>query len=335
MKAIWYLFVLIMGVGILVRFILENNHSKLKKDIFSDSEAGDTIIERNNGMKEEHVIYSEAWGKKNPDYVIINNEKISVGDKVWREEIGNMEVFIIEDCGNTIKLILKLEDNAIPSEIGRKFVHPLHTNWFKGNVPGLYHEIRVPYTDKKLENLVIGRFYKISQGGETMREIKEGDVGSIKIEGKTGKGYEVLKETTDRPYLFNCKLVDEKEKQFTKSDLKAGDMVELRNGEIYIFMKDAKRNQYDNPTDIFMGVNSYRCIPFSHYNDNLLNSKEGKSYDIMKMSDGFYIPNIHLAYPLDTFKTPDWVWEREETEEMTLEEVCQELGRDIKIVKEH
>lgn len=162
MKTIWYLFVFIVGVGILVRFILENNHSKPKKDIFSGGEAGDTIIERNNGMKEEHVIYSEAWGKKNPDYVIINNEKISVGDKVWREEIGNMEVFIIEDCGNTIRLILKLEDNAIPSEIGRKFVHPLHTNWFKGNVPGLYHEIRVPYTDKKLENLVIGRFYKIS-----------------------------------------------------------------------------------------------------------------------------------------------------------------------------
>lgn len=302
MKAIWYLFVLIMGVGILVRFILENNHSKLKKDIFSDSEAGDAIIERNNGMKEEHVIYSEAWGKKNPDYVIINNEKISVGDKVWREEIGNMEVFIIEDCGNTIRLILKLEDNAIPSEIGRKFVHPLHTNWFKGNVPGLYHEIRVPYTDKKLENLVIGRFYKISQGGETMGEIN---------------------------------LVNEKEKQFKKSDLKSGDIVELRNGDRYILIKNARHNQYDNPTDIFMGVNSYRCIPFSHYNDNLLNSKEGKSYDIMKMSDGFYIPNIHLAYPLDTFKTPDWVWEREETEEMTLEEVCKELGRDIKIVKEH
>lgn len=160
-------------------------------------------------------------------------------------------------------------------------------------------------------------------------------VEDIRIEKKTGKSYAILKETTDRPYLFNCKLVNEKEKQFTKSDLKSGDMVELRNGQIYIFIKDAKRNQYDNPTDIFMGVNSYRCIPFSHYNDNLLNSKEGKSYDIMKMSDGFYISNIFRAYPSDTFKTPDWVWEREETEEMTLEEVCKELGRDIKIVKEH
>ena len=266
MKAIWYLFVLIMGVGILVRFILENNHSKPKKDIFSGGEAGDVIIERSNGMKET-----------------ITKVRMKVQGE-W-VEMPNVEG------------VLQTDENGC----------------------------------------IIGSYIRKKKNKEEkdMREIKEGDVGCIKIEGKTGKGYEVLKETTDRPYLFNCKLVDEKEKQFTKSDLKAGDMVELRNGEIYIFMKDAKRNQYDNPTDIFMGVNSYRCIPFSHYNDNLLNSKEGKSYDIMKMSDGFYIPNIHLAYPLDTFKTPDWVWEREETEEMTLEEVCQELGRDIKIVKEH
>ena len=302
MKAIWYLFVLIVGVGILVRFILENNHSKPKKDIFSDSEAGDTIIERNNGMKEEHVIYSEAWGKKNPDYVIINNEKISVGDKVWREEIGNMEVFIIEDCGNTIRLILKLEDNAIPSEIGRKFVHPLHTNWFKGNVPGLYHEIRVPYTDKKLENLVIGRFYKISSGEETMGEIN---------------------------------LVDKKEKQFKKSDLKLGDIVELRNGDRYILIKNARHNQYDTPTDIFMSINKFGSMPLSWYSDSLLNSNGDKSYDIMKISDSFYIPNIFRTHPSGTLVVPDWAWEREETEEMTLEEVCKELGKDIKIVKEH
>ena len=302
MKTIGYLFVLIVGVGILVRFILENNHSKPKKDIFSDSEAGDTIIERNNGMKEEYVIYSEAWGRKNPDYVIINNEKISVGDKVWREEIGNMEVFIIEDCGNTIRLILKLEDNAIPSEVGREFVHPLHTNWFKGNVPGLYHEIRVPYTDKKLENLVIGGFYKISQGEETMGEIN---------------------------------LVDEKEKQFKKSDLKSGDIVELRNGDRYILIKNARHNQYDTPTDIFMNINKFGSMPLSWYNDSLLNSNGDKSYDIMKISDGFYIPNIFRTHPSGTLVVPDWTWEREETEEMTLGEVCKELGRDIKIVKEH
>lgn len=291
MKTIGYLFVLIVGVGILVRFILENNHSKPKKDIFSDSEAGDTIIERNNGMKEEYVIYSEAWGKKNPDYVIINNEKISVGDKVWREEIGNMEVFIIEDCGNTIRLILKLEDNAIPSEIGRKFVHPLHTNWFKGNVPGLYHEIRVPYTDKKLENLVIGRFYKISSGGETMGEIN---------------------------------LVNEKEKQFKKSDLKYGDIVELRNGERYLYVKNYKDLFTHEVYDSLVNLKGGTDMPISFYNDDLLyiTVKDGNK-DIMKILD-----------MSEFYKDIKWTLERSKTE-MTLEEVCQELGRDIKIVKEH
>lgn len=124
-------------------------------------------------------------------------------------------------------------------------------------------------------------------------------------------------------------------KQFTKSDLKSGDMVELRNGEVYIFIKEAKRNQYDNPTDIFIGINSYHCIPLNRYSDNLLNSRGEKSYDIMKISNGFYIKNIFRPYSSATLATPDWVLERKETEEMTLEEVCKELGRDIKIIKEH
>ena len=271
-----------------------NDVAKPKKDVFSGGEAGDIIIERSDGMKEEYVIYSEAWGKKNPDYVIINNEKISVGDKVWREEIGNMEVFIIEDCGNTIRLILKLEDNAIPSEIGRKFVHPLHTNWFKGNVPGLYHEIRVPYTDKKLENLVIGRFYKISQGGETMGEIN---------------------------------LVDEKEKQFTKSDLKNGDIVELRNGERYVYIeKYNDRFIYSTDSDeVIVNLKDGEYSRLGNYDDDLRYKSRGNcEYDIMKILD-----------MSEFYKKQKWTWEREKTEEMTLEEVCKELGKDIKIVKEH
>lgn len=174
---------------------------------------------------------------------------------------------------------------------------------------------------------------------EGVRKIdKDGHIIDSYIRKKENKEEKDMREIKKGDKVKIISDIDEdfdNEKQFTKSDLKAGDMVELRNGEIYIFIKDAKRKQYDNPTDIFMGVNSYRCIPFSHYNDNLLNSKEGKSYDIMKVSDGFYISNIFRAYPSDTFKTPDWVWEREKTEEMTLEEVCKELGRDIKIVKEH
>ena len=139
MKAIWYLFVLIMGVGILVRFILENNHSKLKKDMFSGGEAGDVIIERSNGMK----------------------EKIT-------------------------KVHMKVQGEWVEMP----------------NVEGVFQ------TDEN--GCIIGSYIRKKKNKEEkdMREIKEGDVGCIKIEGKTGKGYEVLKETTDRPYLFNCKLVD-------------------------------------------------------------------------------------------------------------------------------
>lgn len=83
------------------------------------------------------------------------------------------------------------------------------------------------------------------------------------------------------------------------------------------------------------GVDLISSIYLDAYSDNLLYLQGDKSYDIMKISDSFYIANIFRESPSKPLKTPDWIWEREETEEMTLEEVCQELGRNIKIVKEH
>lgn len=160
-------------------------------------------------------------------------------------------------------------------------------------------------------------------------------VEAIVIADDTGYECVSLAGTSYAPYLFNCKLVDENVRQFEKSDLKSGDIVELRNGDRYILIKNARHNKYDTSADIFMGINKFGSMPLSWYSDSLLNSNGDKSYDIMKISDGFYIPNIFCTHPSGTLVVPDWVWEREETEEMTLEEVCQELGRDIKIVKEH
>ena len=182
-----------------------------------------------------------------------------------------------------------------------------------------------------------------------MREIKKGDkvkiisdidenfdndriVGSIytvdciKNEGKTGKDYIVLKETTERPYIYNCKLVDEKEKQFTKSDLKYGDIVELRNGNRYVYVKNYfDLIGYDPKTyDAIVSLKNGHDIPISDYNNKLLYKKRGEcKYDIMKILDKNEI-----------CKNLKWTLERSKTE-MTLEEVCKELGRDIKIVKEH
>lgn len=234
-------------------------------------------------------------GRKNVEYVIINNEKIFVGDKVWREEIGNMRVFILQDCGNTIKMILKLEDDATPTSIGKKFLHPLCTHISQDNLPGLYHEIRVPYTDKKLENLAIGRFYKIKEDGKSMREIKN---------------------------LVN----EKKEKSFIKSDLKNGDIVELRNGERYVYIeKYINWNTYTlTPHEVIVSLENGINKLLDGYNDDLrYEDRDNCKYDIMKILD---MSELH--------KNPTWTLERSKTE-MTLEEVCKELGRDIKIVKEH
>ena len=181
---------------------------------------------------------------------------------------------------------------------------------------------------------------------KNMREIKKGDkvkiisdinenfhndriigniytVDCIKIEEKTRKSYVILKETTERPYIYNCKLVEEKEKQFKKSDLKNGDIVELRTGERYVYIeKYNDRFIYSTDSDeVIVNLKDGEYSRLANYDDDLRYKGRGKcEYDIMKILD------------MGELK---WTWEREKTEEMTLEEVCKELGKDIKIVKEH
>ena len=278
---IWFLFYLIISQ---IKY-----YSEPEKDIFSGGKAGDIIIERSDGMKEEikegYGIQGGLWAE-NPNIETVTG----------RDENNNVIYSYVREKKN------KEEKNMREIKIGDKVE--------------IVNDIDETFYNKR----VFGAIYTVED---------------IRIEKKTGKSYAILKETTDRPYLFNCKLVDEKEKQFKKSDLKSGDIVELRNGDRYILIKNARHNQYDTPTDVFMSINKFGSIPLSWYSDSLLNSNGDKSYDIMKISDSFYIPNIFRTHPSGTLVVPDWALEREKTEEMTLEEVCKELGRDIKIVKEH
>ena len=280
MKAIWYLFVLIMGVGILVRFILENNHSKLKKDMFSGGEAGDVIIERSNGMKEKitkvHMKVQGEWVEMpNVEGVLQTDENGCIIGSYIRKKKNKEEKDMREiKKGDKVKIISDIDENFDNDRI-------------------------------------VGNIYTVD---------------CIKIERETGKSYAILKETTERPYIYNCKLVDEKEKQFTKSDLKYGDIVELRNGNRYVYVKNYfDLIGYDPKTyDAIVSLKNGHDIPISDYNNKLLYKKRGEcKYDIMKILDKNEI-----------CKNLKWTLERSKTE-MTLEEVCQELGRDIKIVKEH
>lgn len=124
---------------------------------------------------------------------------------------------------------------------------------------------------------------------------------------------------------------------FTKKDLKEFDVVKLRNGEILIVMKNGlSKEGYGIFSPAHFGCYQY----FEDYNDDLTRI-EGKNQDDIvaikrydsnhsysHISDFFDNSSAKFTYP-----DYDWDWERKEVEEMTLEEVCKALGKEIKIVK--
>lgn len=108
-----------------------------------------------------------------------------------------------------------------------------------------------------------------------------------------------------------------------KSLLKDGMVVELRNGCKCIVIDDK-----------IMNINSHDYLDY--YDDNLISKLNLTHLDIMKIYKLIDASNLRCVlgegsghYNLKI------VWEREEPVEMTLEEVCKALGKDIKIVKEH
>lgn len=129
-----------------------------------------------------------------------------------------------------------------------------------------------------------------------------------------GRKFLILKDSSLRPFLDNCELV-RKRGELEAADLKNGDIVEFRNKKRYIKTKSC-----------FVNIETNELISASLYDNYLFCSafKDG-SHDVMKILDMSKV-----------YKNPKWSMEREErkVEEMTLEEVCKELGREIKIVRE-
>lgn len=138
---------------------------------------------------------------------------------------------------------------------------------------------------------------------------------------------------------FNCGLFGDKEdyinmhytilewsdfmgKEFTKDDLKTGDIVKRRNGETRIYIKEA---------DMFIG-SGVGDWEYGHAYTSDLSSVTALRYDIVKIIRPAVISDISF----DAFEKNlgRLVFEREETIEMTLEEVCKALGKNVKIVKE-
>ena len=268
---IWYVFSWIVEI---------NDVAKPKKNIFSGGEAGDVIIEKSDGIKEE---IKEGYGIQGGLWA----ENPYIETVTGRDENNNVIYSYVRERKN------KEEKNMREIKVGDK-IKIINTK----NEDFSYSS-------------VIGKIYIVE-------EIRE---NSCK------EKFATLKNSIYMPYLYNCELVDEKEKQFTKSDLKNGDIVELRNGERYVYIeKYNDRFIYSTDSDeVIVNLKDGEYSRLGNYDDNLRYKGRGNcEYDIMKILD-----------MSEFYKKTKWTWEREKTEEMTLEEVCKELGRDIKIVKEH
>lgn len=114
-------------------------------------------------------------------------------------------------------------------------------------------------------------------------------------------------------------------KEFTKKDLKNGDIVKFRKGYTGIVILETGT--------IVVGEHDYMPLD-STANDltQALGYSNDRDFDIVAVRR----PNKPHECSLQAFKNNygTLVYERKEVEEMTLEEICKALGKEIKIVKE-
>ena len=111
-------------------------------------------------------------------------------------------------------------------------------------------------------------------------------------------------------------------REFTKADLKSGDVVLTRAGETEIVCLETgtliQRGEWFDLSDI---------------SENLTHKGYKESdYDIIAVRRP--IEPYHCQFDAFDEELGRLVYKRKEVEEMTLEEVCEALGREIKIVKE-
>lgn len=122
----------------------------------------------------------------------------------------------------------------------------------------------------------------------------------------------------------------------TREDLKTGMIVELANGNLAMVMGNAistihKEDKYDGG------------CPISDYNYDLVRRSDinwDTGWDIVKVykeRNRFSGASLHWRLRKENthMLLGELIWERyqDETEEMTLEQICEELGRNIVIIK--
>lgn len=121
---------------------------------------------------------------------------------------------------------------------------------------------------------------------------------------------------------------------FTKKDLKEFDIVKLRNGEVFIILNIPMAKE---GLGIF-NKKHYWCYKYLDGYSSHLSDREDPNDDIVavKRRANRLLASawVTLENFFDGMVDYNWTWTRpEEPVEMTLEEVCKALGKEIKIVK--
>lgn len=142
-----------------------------------------------------------------------------------------------------------------------------------------------------------------------------GEVGEIEYINADSDGYACVNFEDGkilRPYFRNIRLAN---KIIKKSDLRNGDIVTYRNGSKRIVDKKNEKIVLLRDFDVL-------CFYFSSFNDDLMRKDESDNeYDIVEV----YRPETKETFITERTK---------KVKEMTLKEVCKELGYEVKIVKE-
>ena len=117
----------------------------------------------------------------------------------------------------------------------------------------------------------------------------------------------------------------EEEKQFTKSDLKAGMWIELRNGNKYLILTDVNTTYYGQQK--LVGINKFGFVIGSEFNNDLT-YKDNLDCDIMKVWGSVVNSNTYNFVALQS----DLIWERKKASvktKLTLEQLAEKAGYNI------
>lgn len=115
--------------------------------------------------------------------------------------------------------------------------------------------------------------------------------------------------------------------KFTKSDIKSGYVVELRDGSLMIAMR-CKQESFNK---ILIKKRMEDWMFFDCFNSDLTFNGYSE-YDIMKVYGLNQYP--YQALNISSTDRP-LLWERKKPVEMTMDEICKALGKQVKIVDKH